>query len=86
MVLYLDILFCQKLSNAKIINNKVTITKHYLFGLVKKSIEFVLINPQQTLHHTLTKLPEGIEKFNIESLDKIAKCKITFYNCKKETD
>lgn len=81
MFLYLDILLCQKLSNAKIINNKISIKRHYFFGLVYKSYE--LFNPQQILQSTLSNLPEDIDKFNIESLDKRTKCKITFYKSKK---
>lgn len=86
MILYSDILLCEKLSNAKINNNKVFITKHYFYGLVKKYTEFVLVNPEQTLQNELTNLPEGVKTFNIQSLDKIAKCKIKFSHHKKETE
>ena len=86
MILYSDILLCEKLSNAKINNNKVSITKHDLYGLVKRNTEFILVNPEQTLQNELTNLPEGVKTFNIQSLDKIANCNIKFYYYKKETE
>lgn len=65
----------ENLSTAKMNGNLITVTKCYLFGLVKTE--------KQYQFHNLTQEIEGIiettETFSIKTLNEITKSKITFY-------